>query len=72
LSYVFPTQSGLITEMSLDVQFRDVTYETLKEDGFARQLCKVYPQVGWDKPFSQFDAARERDSERLKERESNA
>jgi hypothetical protein len=72
LSYVFPTPSDLITEMTFDVQFRDVTYETLKEDGFAEKLCKVYPQVVWDKPFSEFDAARERDSERTKEGESNA
>lgn len=60
LSHVFPTPSDLIAEMILDVQFRDVTYETLKEDGFAAKLRESYPHVEWDKPFTEFDAARPR------------
>jgi hypothetical protein len=48
--------------MTLDVQFRDVTYETLQEDGFAEHLREAYPQVDWDKPFTEFDAAGARDS----------
>ena len=48
--------------MTLDVQFRDVTYETLTEGGFAEKLKKAYPQVNWDKPFAEFAAARARDS----------
>jgi hypothetical protein len=62
LWHVFPTPSDLIAEMTLDVQFRDVTYETLKEDGFAKKLREAYPQVAWDKPFTEFEAARARDS----------
>jgi hypothetical protein len=62
LSQVFPAPSDLIREMTLDVQFRDVTYETLKEDEFSRQLKEAYPQVDWDKPFAEFDAARQRDA----------
>ena len=61
LSHVFPTPADLIAEMTLDVQFRDVTYETLEEVGFAEKLREAYPQVGWDKPFTEFDAARARD-----------
>ena len=48
--------------MTLDVQFRDVTYETLTEKGFAERLMAAYPHVHWDKPFSEFEAAKERDS----------
>ena len=62
LSRVFPEPSDLIREMTLDVQFRDVTYETLTEDGFVARLREVYRQVNWDKPFTEFDAARARDS----------
>lgn len=32
------------------------------EASFAEKLREVYPQVEWDKPFTEFDAARERDS----------
>ncbi len=58
LSRVIPDPSELLTEMTLDVQFRDVTYETLTEDGFAKRLREAYPQLEWDKPFAEFDAAR--------------
>jgi len=63
LKRVFPTPAALIKEMTLDVQFRDVTYETLKDVGFAKKLKEAYPHVDWDKPFAEFDAARERASE---------
>ena len=49
--------------MELKVQFRDVTYETLKEDGFAEALKKAYPLVDWDKPYGEFNAAKERGDE---------
>jgi len=48
--------------MKLDVQFRDVTYETLNEEGFGEKLRDAYPQVEWDKPFNEFDAAKARGS----------
>jgi hypothetical protein len=50
----------LVKGMTLEVLFRDVTYETLNEAGFAEALAKAFPVVDWDKPFSEFDAARER------------
>jgi hypothetical protein len=62
LGRVFPQPSDLLTEMTLDVQFRDVTHETLVEKGFADKLWEAYPLVKWDKPFSEFDAAMARDS----------
>jgi hypothetical protein len=65
LGRVFPKPKELINEMMLDVQFRDVTYETLTEKGFAEKLREAYPLVDWDKPFAEFDAARERDPEEL-------
>ncbi len=63
LDKVFPEPQDLVTEMKLDVQFRDVTYETLNEEGFGEKLRDAYPQVNWDKPFDEFDAAKARDSE---------
>lgn len=57
----FPGTEELISEMRLDVQFRDVTYETLCEDGFFDALREAYPLVPWDKPFEEFTAAQERE-----------
>jgi hypothetical protein len=51
-----------MSDMSLDVQFRDVTYETLNQPGFGEKLREAFPLVNWDKPFEEFDAARERES----------
>jgi hypothetical protein len=60
LTQFFPRPANLIKEMELDVQFRDVTYETLKDVGFVEKLREAYPHVDWDKPFTEFEAARER------------
>ena len=60
LERVFPKPEELITEMTLDVQFRDVTFETLNEDGFGAALRKAYPHVNWNKPFDAFNAAKAR------------
>jgi hypothetical protein len=56
----FPTPESLLTDMKLDVQFRDVTYETLNEEGFSEALANAYPFVDWKKPFDEFNAAKER------------
>ena len=58
LKSVFPTPANLVSDMTLDVQFRDVTYETLNEDGFGEKLREAYPHVDWEKPFNEFDAAK--------------
>lgn len=60
LERVFPQPEELLSTMTLDVQFRDVTFETLNEEGFVEALKKAYPHVDWDKPFTQFLAAKER------------
>jgi hypothetical protein len=62
LDKTFPKPSDLMSDMSLDVQFRDVTYETLNQPGFGEKLREAFPLVNWDKPFDEFDAARERES----------
>ena len=49
--------------MSLEVQFRDVTYETLCEKRFAEALREAFPHINWDKPFEEFKAAAERTEE---------
>ena len=60
LGVAFPDPESLITEMQLHVQFRDVTYETLNEPGFAKALKNAFPDVNWKKPFAEYKAAQER------------
>jgi len=60
LNRKFPKPEDLITEMRLDIQFRDVTYETLCEDGFFEAIQDAYPNVNWQKPFEEFNAAKEK------------
>ena len=61
LSRVFPESDTLLSNMHLDVHFRDVTFETLNEPGFGDALRKAFPFVDWDKPFNEFNAAKEKE-----------
>lgn len=63
LSRVFPTPAELVSGMTLDVQYRDVTYDTLTDEQFATRLRSAFPHVDWDKPFNEFEAAREREQD---------
>ncbi len=63
LDRTVPQPNQLMSEMKLEVQFRDVTYETLNEKGFEDKLREAYKHVDWDKPFGEFDAAKARDSQ---------
>jgi hypothetical protein len=58
LKGVFPSAASLVKNMVLDVQYRDVTFETLNNPDFAAALKKAYPMVDWDKPFNEFQAAK--------------
>jgi hypothetical protein len=65
LDRAFPKSEELVTEMCLEVQFRDVTYETLTQPDFEKRLREEFRHVDWDKPFDEFDAAKARDDESL-------
>lgn len=59
--FAFPKPEELIQDMKLEVQLRDVTYETLNQKGFEAALDEAYPHVDWKRPFDEFNTARERD-----------
>lgn len=63
LKKTFPEADKLITRMELTCFFRDVTYETLKNEGFEKALKKAFPAVNWDKPFTEFQAAEARSAD---------
>ena len=63
LKKVFPEPDKLIKEMTLKCIFKDVTYATLNELNFQKAIKKAFDLVDWEKPFEEFDAAREKQSE---------
>jgi hypothetical protein len=59
LDRVFPNADSLIQEMRLEVNFKDVTFETLKREDFLVSVKEAFPKVDWDRPYSEFKAASE-------------
>lgn len=56
LDKVFPAPEDIVSKMSLDVQFKDVTFETLDDSEFFGCLVAAYPEIDWEKPYSEFQA----------------
>jgi len=56
LDQVFPSPEEIVSEMRLDVSFKDVTFETLNDTEFIGRLKQAYPGIDWDKPYSDFRA----------------
>ena len=59
LDHVFPDVKDLTQKMSLEVRFKDVTYETLNREDFLDSVKLAFPSVNWEKPFHDFKAAGE-------------
>ena len=62
LDRVFPSAESLIQEMKLDERYKDVTFETLNRKDFLESVKAAFPNVDWDKAYSAFLAAGERDT----------
>lgn len=60
LESVFPTADKLISGMTLEITFKEATFETLNRPDFLDSVKKAYPNVNWDKAYSEFRAAGER------------
>lgn len=63
LCKVFPTADELTKAMTLEVSFKDVTFETLNQPDFFKSLKEAYPDVNWDKPYTDFQALGEKAGE---------
>lgn len=57
---VFPSPDELVKKMELCVHFRDVTFENISEQDFSEKLKKAFKHVKWDKPFDEFNTAKEK------------
>lgn len=58
LEEVFPRAETLVGEMKLDCIRKGVTYETLASGDFQEKVRDAFPYEDWDKPFSEFTAAK--------------
>ena len=47
--------------MQLDVRYKDVTFETLNQRDFLDAVKEAFPRIDWDKAYSEFRAAGEKD-----------
>ncbi|MDD2611032.1 MAG: hypothetical protein PHX60_15370 [Giesbergeria sp.] len=59
LNRVLPTAESMIQEMKLEARYKDVTFETLNEEGFLESVKAAFPRVNWDKAYKNFKAAGE-------------
>lgn len=48
--------------MSLEITYKEATFETLNRPDFLESVKKAYPNVNWDKAYSEFRAAGEKKS----------
>jgi hypothetical protein len=58
LDQAFPKVDDIVSEMRLVLTVKAVTFEMLKEPKFQAGVREAYPDVDFDKPFSEFTAAR--------------
>lgn len=61
LAAVFPQAATLIKKMTLSEHYMDFTYETLNQSGFIDLVKSAYPHVDWEKTYSEFKAAGEKE-----------
>jgi hypothetical protein len=58
LEDVFPTAESVVGDMKLECVRKGVTYETLASGDFQKKVRDAFPYEDWDKPFSEFTAAK--------------
>ena len=63
LDRVFPTAEKLAGNMTLEIRFKDVTFETLNRADFFEAVKEAYPRVDWEKAYNDFKAAGETKAE---------
>jgi hypothetical protein len=59
LDRVFPNAKDLVQDMLLEVQYKDVTFETLNRPDFLDTLKVAVGIVDWEKTYNEFKAAGE-------------
>lgn len=63
LNRIFPEAESLINKMTLTERYKDVTYETLNQEGFMEALKQAFPLKNWEKAYNEFRAAGEHENQ---------
>jgi len=66
LQRAFPSANTLVSKMSLDVDFKDVTFETLQAPKFLKAVKLAFPGSNWDKAHEEYQAAGESRNTKLR------
>ncbi|MCF7482915.1 hypothetical protein L3V31_14465 [Vibrio sp. J1-1] len=53
-----PSVESLLKEIELDITYKDVTYETLKDDDFIGKIKREFPLIDWDEAHEEYIAAK--------------
>lgn len=61
-----PNIEHIIDAMSLEVQYKDITYETLNKTDFIKTIKDAFPRIDWEALYNEFTAAGEQSSEPTK------
>lgn len=60
LSSSFPNANAMIEKMTLELHYKDMTFETLNQEDFLDSVKSAFPYIDWDKTYSDFLAAGEK------------
>lgn len=60
LSPLVPSAENFAKSVTLDESYKDVTYETLKDEDFLNQIKAQCPSINWEKAYKEFTAAGEK------------
>ena len=55
---VFPSAADLVDKMELEVDYKDVTYETLSKADFLDAVKEAFPQINWERAHEEYLAAK--------------
>jgi hypothetical protein len=50
----------MIEKMTLEVRYKDMTFETLNQEDFLDSVKSAFPYIDWDKTYNDFLAAGEK------------
>ncbi len=60
----FPTVEEVITGIKFQVTYKDLTFSNLNKPELAKELKQAFPAIDWNKPFEEFNAAKEKAASR--------
>ena len=60
LDEVFPKAEKLIQKMQIEVNYKDMTYDTLNDEDFFLSIKKAFPGINWSKPHQESIAVKEK------------